>query len=85
MSGLGWYLVGLGTIPAYFALAVLIDAMFNKRHGLECYHCGKVMGTIRKNWRITTEIRWKAHYLRHWWRTRPNWTCKEITNDHEPA
>jgi len=82
VSWWGWYLAGLFTLPAGAYLMIIWEAAFNKRHGLECAHCGKAMGPIRKNWRITTELRWKAHYLRHWYRTRPNWTCKK-ENDHD--
>lgn len=84
MSWWGWYLVGVFTIPvlAYLVLAFLWA--FTKRYGIECDHCDKPLGVIGKNWQITTEIRWKIHYLRYWYRSRPNWTCKKET-DHETA
>lgn len=71
-----WYLAGLFSIPAVAILVNMGVWAFGKHHSIECTHCGKVLGTRRRNWRITTELRWKAHYLRYWYRSRPNWTCR---------
>ena len=50
---------------------------FDKHHGIQCGHCDKVLGSIGENWQITGLLRWKVHYLRYWYRSRPNWTCKK--------
>lgn len=79
MNALVLYLAGLFTIPAVWAALIVGDWMLNKRHGIECGHCHKILGAIGEDRHITTWFRWKVHYLRYWYRTRPNWTCKKVS------
>lgn len=69
------YLAGILTLPTVaFVDGSLLWAL-NKNYGLECDNCGKVIGRLGVDPRLGTEVRWRVHYLRYWYRTRPRWTC----------
>ncbi|MCU6480513.1 hypothetical protein [Arthrobacter sp. A2-55] len=75
MSTWGIYLLGLATLPALAGVWVAVAAATSRRYAVECYNCGKILGREGKTWAILAGARWKIHYLRYWYRTRPTWTC----------
>ena len=79
MSALGWYAAGFFTLPIMAYIGTGILWAYSKNTGTECGNCGKVLGRIRIDHRLGTELRWKVHYLRYWYLTRPNWTCERNT------
>lgn len=76
MSGIWWYVAGVFTLPVMAYIGAGVLWAFNKNLGTECGNCGKVLGRNGVDPQLGTELRWKAHYLRYWYLTRPNWTCK---------
>lgn len=76
MSPWALYLLGVATVPVIAGIWLAIKVATNSDYECACTHCGKLLGVEGKTWAIVSSIRWKAHYLRYWYRTRPEWTCQ---------
>lgn len=70
------YILGLITWPVLLLSYVGVTALFSRKWDVECMNCGKAIATMYATPWIVAEVRWKVHYLRYWYMTRPEWTCQ---------
>ena len=77
MNELVWYGAGILTLPIALAFLGLLVVMFSRRESVWCDNCGKTMGLAGETPWIVHQARWKYHYLRYWYRTRPEWSCAQ--------